>query len=91
VVAVDPLAADYVDNLRRSGVSCSRRLCSLEPGHRHPVAELLLRQRADAVGDRPEVSDGEFLGIVGPNAGGKSTLLKLIFGLLQPQSGSLRY
>jgi zinc transport system ATP-binding protein len=37
-----------------------------------------------------QVEDGEFLGIVGPNAGGKSTLLKLILGLLEPQSGSLR-
>jgi zinc transport system ATP-binding protein len=36
------------------------------------------------------VDDGEFLGIVGPNAGGKSTLLKLILGLLQPQSGIVR-
>ncbi len=37
-----------------------------------------------------EVSAGEFLGIVGPNAGGKSTLLKLILGLLQPQSGQVQ-
>ncbi len=36
-----------------------------------------------------QVADGEFLGIVGPNAGGKSTLLKLILGLLQPQSGNI--
>ena len=36
------------------------------------------------------VTEGEFLGIVGPNAGGKSTLLKLILGLLQPQSGRIR-
>ncbi len=36
------------------------------------------------------VAKGEFLGIVGPNAGGKSTLLKLILGLLQPQSGKIR-
>ncbi len=35
------------------------------------------------------VVEGEFLGIVGPNAGGKSTLLKLILGLLQPQSGRI--
>lgn len=34
-----------------------------------------------------EVADGEFLGVVGPNAGGKSTLLKLILGLLVPNSG----
>ncbi|ESQ15607.1 MAG: hypothetical protein N838_08240 [Thiohalocapsa sp. PB-PSB1] len=37
-----------------------------------------------------QVNKGEFLGIVGPNAGGKSTLLKLILGLLQPQSGHVR-
>lgn len=36
------------------------------------------------------VIEGEFLGIVGPNAGGKSTLLKLILGLLKPQSGQIR-
>ncbi|NNJ92662.1 MAG: ABC transporter ATP-binding protein [Gammaproteobacteria bacterium] len=37
-----------------------------------------------------EVFDGEFLGIVGPNAGGKSTLLKLILGQLQPRSGKIK-
>jgi zinc transport system ATP-binding protein len=37
-----------------------------------------------------QVAEGEFLGIVGPNAGGKSTLLKLILGLLQPQSGNIK-
>ena len=36
-----------------------------------------------------EVQDGEFLGVVGPNAGGKSTLLKLILGLLQPRRGRI--
>ena len=37
-----------------------------------------------------EVPDGEFLGIVGPNAGGKSTLLKLVLGLLEPDGGRVR-
>lgn len=37
-----------------------------------------------------DVEDGEFLGIVGPNAGGKSTLLKLILGLLEPHSGHIQ-
>lgn len=37
-----------------------------------------------------DVQHGEFLGIVGPNAGGKSTLLKIVLGLLKPQSGSVR-
>ena len=39
---------------------------------------------------RLRVAEGAFLGIVGPNAGGKSTLLKLILGLLQPQRGRIR-
>ncbi len=35
------------------------------------------------------VSEGEFLGVIGPNAGGKSTLLKLMLGLLQPDKGNI--
>ncbi|MBB1075427.1 ABC transporter ATP-binding protein [Rhodoferax sp. 4810] len=35
------------------------------------------------------VQRGEFIGIVGPNGGGKSTLLKLMLGLLKPTSGHL--
>ena len=35
------------------------------------------------------ISAKEFLGVVGPNGGGKSTLLKLILGLLQPSSGTI--
>ncbi len=31
----------------------------------------------------------DFLGIIGPNGGGKSTLLKIILGLLKPQWGSV--
>lgn len=34
-----------------------------------------------------DVAQGEFIGIVGPNGGGKTTLLKLLLGLLLPQKG----
>ncbi len=37
-----------------------------------------------------EVKEGEFIGIIGPNGGGKTTLLKLLMGFLTPQSGSIR-
>ena len=37
-----------------------------------------------------QVATGEFLGLVGPNAGGKSTLLKLVLGLLRPQRGRVQ-
>lgn len=36
-----------------------------------------------------EVKRGEFIGIFGPNGGGKTTLLKLLLGLLSPSSGSV--
>lgn len=36
------------------------------------------------------VSDGQSGCIVGPNGGGKSTLLKLLLGILQPKSGSVK-
>lgn len=36
------------------------------------------------------VPRGSRLGILGPNGGGKSTLLKLVLGLLNPQSGEIK-
>lgn len=36
------------------------------------------------------VPRGTRLGILGPNGGGKSTLVKLILGLLEPQAGTVR-
>ncbi|MCZ6526279.1 MAG: ABC transporter ATP-binding protein [Gammaproteobacteria bacterium] len=35
------------------------------------------------------IGQGEFFGLIGPNAGGKSTLLKLMLGLLTPDQGKL--
>lgn len=37
------------------------------------------------------VKDSEYVAIFGPNGHGKSTLLKLICGLLKPASGSINY
>lgn len=36
-----------------------------------------------------ELYKGDFWAIIGPNGGGKTTLLKLILGLLKPQSGMI--
>jgi zinc transport system ATP-binding protein len=37
-----------------------------------------------------KISAGDFLAIIGPNGGGKTTLVKIILGLLRPWSGSVR-
>lgn len=36
------------------------------------------------------VERGDFLAVLGPNGGGKSTLLKVMLGLLRPDSGTVR-
>ncbi len=36
-----------------------------------------------------EVFENDFLGVIGPNGGGKTTLLKIILGLLNPMEGRL--
>jgi zinc transport system ATP-binding protein len=37
-----------------------------------------------------EIPKGKFMGLVGPNGGGKTTLIKLILGLLKPDQGAIR-
>ena len=36
------------------------------------------------------VPTGEFLGILGPNGGGKTTIAKVVLGLIEPDAGSVR-
>ncbi|MFC1821872.1 metal ABC transporter ATP-binding protein [Thermodesulfobacteriota bacterium] len=36
------------------------------------------------------VKQGDFLAVIGPNGGGKTTLIKLILGLLKPEKGTIR-
>jgi len=37
------------------------------------------------------VRENDFIGVIGPNGGGKTTLLKLILGLIQPFSGKVNF
>ncbi|MFM1843411.1 MAG: hypothetical protein RLZZ490_2154 [Cyanobacteriota bacterium] len=37
-----------------------------------------------------QVEDRDFLGLIGPNGGGKTTLLKAILGLIKPQQGRIQ-
>lgn len=36
-----------------------------------------------------KINEGEFLGIIGPNGGGKTTLVKTILGLVKPTKGNI--
>ena len=36
-----------------------------------------------------EVKKGDYIGLLGPNGGGKTTLIKIILGILEPTSGSI--
>ena len=38
-----------------------------------------------------EANDGEIIGILGPNAAGKTTLLRMIAGILEPTEGSISF
>ncbi len=37
------------------------------------------------------IKENDFLGIIGPNGGGKTTLLKVILGLIKPHSGQIKF
>lgn len=38
-----------------------------------------------------EICERDFIGVIGPNGGGKTTLLKAILGLLKPFSGTIEF
>lgn len=38
-----------------------------------------------------EINEMDFIGVIGPNGGGKTTLLKLILGLMKPAGGSIEF
>ena len=37
------------------------------------------------------VNQNDFIGVIGPNGGGKTTLLKVILGLIKPQKGTIDF
>ena len=37
------------------------------------------------------VNENDFIGVIGPNGGGKTTLLKVILGLVKPASGIIKF
>ena len=60
-------------------VSCENLTYSYASSERAALTDLTFELRA-----------GEYVGVVGPNGGGKSTLVRLLNGLLRADSGSVR-
>ena len=60
-------------------VSCERLTFSYPGGGQPALSEVSF-----------ELRPGEYVGVVGPNGGGKSTLVRLLNGLLRPDSGRVR-
>jgi energy-coupling factor transport system ATP-binding protein len=70
------------EGARRGGppvVSCENLTYSYPGSERPALSDLTFELRA-----------GEYVGVVGPNGGGKSTLVRLLNGLLRADSGSVR-
>ena len=70
------------EGARRGGppiVSCENLTYSYPGSSREALADVTFELRA-----------GEYVGVVGPNGGGKSTLVRLLNGLLKKDSGSIR-
>ncbi len=38
-----------------------------------------------------DIHENDFIGIIGPNGGGKTTLVKVILGLIKPRAGEVKY
>ena len=38
-----------------------------------------------------QISDRDYLGVIGPNGGGKTTLMRIILGLMKPSAGKVTY
>lgn len=85
------------ESIRLDGVSLWRRtqeefsydlkrtiLSFLEGKYRHPAKKIVLENINLTIGC------GEKIGIIGANGSGKSTILKLISGILRPTSGTVR-
>jgi ABC-type polysaccharide/polyol phosphate transport system ATPase subunit len=56
----------------------------------HPMRKVAYEENVVLADVSFEVAQGEFFGVLGPNGTGKSTLLKIIAGIYQPDGGIVR-
>ena len=87
---LSPLSPDYIDNLKGMAQQ-------IAGGDAVKDTAVHIENLSVYYGRTPaieqinlDVRDGEYLGIIGPNGGGKSTLLKAILGLVPSTTGRVR-
>lgn len=73
---------------------CRCGSCEHHPGGSRPLLSLIdvsfAREERQVLSDvNLTVDSGDFVAITGPNGGGKTTLLRLILGLLKPDRGKI--
>lgn len=84
-------------NLPGHSPSCRCSACDTDHGrHSRPlitISDVSLRREDRQILDRVNltVDHGDFIAITGPNGGGKTSLLRMILGLLRPTSGDIRF
>ena len=84
------LYAGGEDLIRVSGISKSFRVAKRRAGFRRAVKALVSREHEtiQALKDISfDIRDGEMVGYIGPNGAGKSTTIKIMCGVLTPDSG----
>lgn len=93
IIQIDPLTENWAAEMNRlidtldkylpeNNMTPILELKNVSAGYDH---EVILHQV------NLKIYEHDFLGIIGPNGGGKTTLLKVILGLLKPYSGEVIY
>jgi ABC-type polysaccharide/polyol phosphate transport system ATPase subunit len=83
-------AAVSVDGVSKSFRIPHEHRNTLKEHFLHPLRKVDYEQNVVLRDISFDVAEGEFFGVLGPNGTGKSTLLKILAGIYQPDSGVVR-
>ncbi len=80
----------YIQRNSESSLKWRKEAMSIEVNNLTKIYKLKRRQRKVAVDNISfTIPDGEIVGFIGPNGAGKSTTIKMMTGILTPDSGSI--
>jgi ABC-type polysaccharide/polyol phosphate transport system ATPase subunit len=79
-----------VDHVSKGFLLPHQRRTSVKEVFLHPLRKVDYERNLALNDVTFSVEDGECFGVIGPNGGGKSTLLKILAGIYRPDAGSVR-